>query len=479
MTTNSIVSIYPALTIIDNFASASGLGINRAKSCVVSNLNANSEANALLAASPWPSLRISESTTYLGIPIGAEITLDDIWAPAFTKAHVRIRRSKHFIKSLSVSHRIIYFNTFIASLFSYVSLFFVLPSEIWDSFRAEIKDVLIPFNNGAYTYDTLISARHLFQVKPLKDIWAQGVALLAARSSLIQATCHYDDLPDYHAEMTTSKLIWMHRDAAAVDFWRGAHTDGTLVHSKPPTSSNIYNSIIADVFLDKTRKHFSKRISDNFTRYSHRPDFVPSPIPSSSTILDNLQKAHSLPNHVLYHHMSLCLNALSTSSRMRFFKHGTVESCTFCGDEEDSLYHIYARCTTVTAARCLFLSNFPSSFSKCDIPHPHPPDALNLCPYANFPLSHTLLSSTSNELLLPVLIFNFAIWKYRLPAAAARPEKGPHWVATHIASIGNNLSAPKKSMPDYKNNHESFLSGVPDDTIVCYTDGSASPNPGP
>ena len=203
---------------------------------------------------------------------------------------------------------------------------------------------MIPFKGGAYTYEMLICAQHLLRVKPLKDVWAQNVALLAARSPLINAACTYYELPDHHVAMETTKLISVHRDAAAVDYWRGAHFGGQLLHSKPPTSRNIYKSLITDVFVDEARTYFAKRISDNFARYSLRPDFLPSPTPAAFSILDNIRLAKNIHNNAFYHHMAFCLNALATSSRIRHFASPTITECAFCGQEEDSLYHIYARC---------------------------------------------------------------------------------------------------------------------------------------
>lgn len=242
-------------------------------------------------------------------------------------------------------------------------------------------------------------------------------------------------------------------------------------------SSSIYQSLITDVFLEKSSKHFSKRIYDNSARYSERPDFLPGPFPLPKSILNRIQHCTSLPNHIFYHHMSLCLNTLATTSRMRHFN-GNVAHCYLCGEEEDSLYHIYVRCKTVSSARCLFFSSLPGS-TKCDIPHPHHPASSHLCVYLNFPLSHTLLSDSADNLSSSILLFNYAIWRFRLPAAAALPEKGPQWIASHISSIGCSLSKPKRSKSNYKTSHNKNLSALPEDSIICYTDGSASPNPGP
>lgn len=119
-------------------------------------------------------------------------------------------------------------------------------------------------------------------------------------------------------------------------------------------------------------------------RYSLRPDFLPSPTPSAFSILDNIRIAKNIHNNAFYHHMALCLNALATSSRIRHFDSPTITECAFCGHEEDSLYHIYARCDVVAAARCLLSSQ--QSLVKCPVREP----SLNLLKSSKRPRSNEL-----------------------------------------------------------------------------------------
>ena len=102
-----------------------------------------------LAQSPWPDLPLKDRGTHLGIVIGRGVTLDEIWAVPFNKAITKINRSHSFIKSLSLPNRILYINIFIISIFSYVGLFFVLPSDIWAPLKRAISLLITPFNGGA------------------------------------------------------------------------------------------------------------------------------------------------------------------------------------------------------------------------------------------------------------------------------------------------------------------------------------------
>ena len=249
ITTSSVALIYPALRCIDSFSFVSGLGVNREKSLVLSTSPPHKLALIRdgLAKSPWPDLPLKDKGTHLGVVIGRLATLDDIWATPMSRALDRIKKVTPFMKTLSLSNRIIYVNVFIVSIFSYIGLYFVLPTLLWKTIKNAISKLIIPFNGGAFTYNSLICSNAVFGLKPtLKDVWAFTSSLLAARSPLISTNTNYNLLPSIN--LTFTKLITRHRDAAAVDFWRGRHMpDGTLLPLSSPSSSCIYKAILFDL----------------------------------------------------------------------------------------------------------------------------------------------------------------------------------------------------------------------------------------
>ena len=198
LTATRVSDISPALSLITTFSQLSGLGINRDKSCVISSGPPSSlvALRTELASCPWPELPLRDTTTHLGIVIGREVTLGDIFASPYKKAVDRINSCKSVVKGLSVANRILFINTFVISLFSYHALFFVVPSEHYQSIKGMICKLVTPFNGGAYTYETLVCLNTLFSIRPsLKDLWAFNLSLLASRSTLISATCNYKDIP--------------------------------------------------------------------------------------------------------------------------------------------------------------------------------------------------------------------------------------------------------------------------------------------
>jgi ribonuclease HI len=98
-----------------------------------------------------------------------------------------------------------------------------------------------------------------------------------------------------------------------------------------------------------------------------------------------------------------------------------------------------------------------------------------------------------HPLVVPILCFNFAVWKFRLPAAAARHSQDSAWLCSHIVELSANLLSlarsfkKKKKVPNnsdpskskYSVLHDSLISDSNDGVAICYTDGSALSNPGP
>ena len=105
ITTDSIPSIFPALSVISSFSVVSGLGINKDKSLVLTSAPPSNYPliRSGLSISPWPDLSLKDKGTHLGIVIGRTVTLDDIWSVPLNKALSKIHSSHAFVKSLSLS----------------------------------------------------------------------------------------------------------------------------------------------------------------------------------------------------------------------------------------------------------------------------------------------------------------------------------------------------------------------------------------
>jgi ribonuclease HI/exonuclease III len=483
-----VEDIAPALRIIDLFSSLSGLGVNKDKSCVISSGPPDS-LDALrhsLLVCPWKDLPLRSHATHLGIKIGRDITLGDIFEGPYNKAVARISSCRPVVRSLPISGRILFVNTFIISLFSYHSLFFVIPKEYSTSIRGLVSKLVTPFNGGAYTYDSLLCLNFVYSIRPaLKDLWAFNVSLLAARSPFISTSDKYNTLPAI--SIVRSKFIRDHRDAAAIDFWGGRHLDDNTLTPLPKCdSSSIYQALVEDIYLQKAVEHCGDKIV-KFIKHNFPGSPPPSPFCVGEISKAMAYAAKSSPSSFLLHHFSLINNALATSRRMRHqnsLSVAQVARCFFCNESEDSLTHIYCWCPVVHSARVSFFhqqgctGKLVSLFASFTAPLP------SCLP---FPLCVSFLIDVPLDLVNPLLAFNFAVWKFRSPSLGTTAELDNVWRSARIAELAftclRRLKMPKKSgkisTDDSIASHDAILSSAPPNSLVCYTDGSASPNPGP
>jgi hypothetical protein len=221
-----------------------------------------------------------------------------------TKALAKLKTNKGLLHSLSLSARCLFINVFVVSLFSYHSLFFIFPTDLWKKIKHAISKSIIPFNGGAYTYTSLVCAKKLFSIKPaLKDIWAFNLSLLAVRSRFFSPTHNYHRLP--HIKIKNNMHISDHRDAAAVDFWRSRNLpDGTLVPLAVPTSTEVYKVLIDDVYLEEAAFEVSGKVSRFLSL--HSPSLPPTiPLVLLKSISDKLALFSHVPQFFLGFHMSL------------------------------------------------------------------------------------------------------------------------------------------------------------------------------
>ena len=150
----------------------------------------------------------------------------------------------------------------------------------------------------------------------------------------------------------------------------------------------------------------------------------------------------------------------------------------------DSLVHIHCWCPVVHSARVSFFQQqgFTSKLVSLFAPLAAPfPDCLP------FPLCISFLIDVPLVLVNPLLAFNFAVWKFRVPSLGTAVEFDNNWRSTRIAELASTylrrFKLSKKShkivSDDSIASHDAILASAPPHALFCYTDGSASPNPGP
>ena len=479
--------IYPALSLITEFSSLSGLGINKTKSCVISSGSNKSQMvlSEALKHCPWPGLPLRPSATHLGIVIGRDVTLEMVFESPFRKATDRINKCRSAVKSMPIAQRILFVNVFIVSLFSYHFLFFILPSELYRELKGLITSLVTPYHGGAYTYETLVCLSSVFSFRPaLKDLWGVNVSLLAMRSEYIRASCDYASLPAI--KMKNNMFISNARDAAAVDYWRDRHdSKGSLINPSKQSSSSIYTALVEDVYAAGAASHLGDKVCNFLT-----VNFGFVPLPSSACVIGDISKSVSyasrfLPSYFVFFHFAFINNALATSRRMRHQKKKKieeVETCFYCQKDQDSMVHMYSYCPVIHKAReSFFVAKGEKEFLREKL---LPPPFLVL-----FPLSASFLVEVPLRVVILLIVFNYAVWNFRTVALSTHSDKDNKWRSDRVSELANTflrrIKEPKRKRKEKTENdpsvinHDVVINNLCSNSLVCYTDGSASPNPGP
>ena len=110
----------------------------------------------------------------------------------------------------------------------------------------------------------------------------------------------------------------------------------------------------------------------------------------------------------------------------------------------------------------------------------------------NFPLVSTYAIDCPIDYVAPILAFNYAVWKFRQPAQTSILVESLAWILDRLTEHAlAQLLCIKKPTRNCKKPlvtglieeetvfHDVIVSAITPNTFICYTDGSASPNPGP
>jgi len=197
--TETIEDAIRAFPIIDDFTIASGLGINRDKTVILSAKDHLCRHFAptiqSIQSSSWPLVKIVDSHKYLGILFGRKIQAEDIFTAPAKKAADRARSFGAAIRNLDTQRRIVVFNVFITPIFSFVQQFYVMPSSIYREYRSIMHRAITPFSGSAWPYAQLCAPSSSIGFRqPLRDPWVFNI-LITLRKIDFNAISSEIDLP--------------------------------------------------------------------------------------------------------------------------------------------------------------------------------------------------------------------------------------------------------------------------------------------
>ena len=512
--TEQVRQLGVCMKLIDAFTRASGLGINKDKTQLLSaRMNPTGhDAEVWLSSKscPWhdKGVKATRTYTYLGILIGRGVTVADVWRPVVNKAIDRIAKYAPALRALSLVRRIVVFNIFIRSLFTYVAPFYSLPDYGDASFaqlRSHIRSAFLPFGRTGSSYAHYIAPTHMFSPPvPLHDLWAGTKTALIAQADL---TVYHgvDDVTAPDAHYTSMRVTTqvheagkefvnfvLHTETAKLGRNQLAVFDTTPFSSPNPLGRRkaIYASLVAShMRFDRTDLDLKRLLKKRLLK--HDP-----------TAITNLHKHFAqlpakTPKSARYHQYLMVFNAVHTSRRTRHVRlaregDGKVAACRLCRQHEDSVQHLCGGlCPVVVQSLKLYSTAVNLNLS------PEPLGAKNEWGVAHldFPAKHKAQA-------LAIVVFNWAVWYMvktiydltvttpsissaaqhiarfaasRLRTATARQGGGAtSGRVTTFGSTGNRTAEQKEAARAHA---MAMINAAPVGATIVFTDGSASASP--
>ena len=554
---SSIESITAAFPIIDSFAVHSGLGLNRDKTkvlrsahtpcvCVCRCVDAAhcvcpcararvARARAppplpplppplppsglapdpceILRGSNWPLVELVDQHRYLGIIFGRSVTPELLFNGPLTKALARIYKFSPILKRLDTQAKIVTFNVFITTLFSFVEQFFVMPSSIYLEYRAAMHKAITPFNRGGWPYCQLVAPFKKGGFKqPLRDPWVSNAEALLKHVDFPKILAEAD-LPwcldgtlrarsDSSAPRYDSPRIRHHSDLALMEFLGPFYLNWDGGSPLKMTKEVIHNVLVdrGTVRYPALARNRVKTLGPDFlhhlaARYGKHGSIASCMAPVHSALLPS-----TIPSFLISHQVKAVCNALNTDSRRKVFDptcstHPSKSTprdrpCYLCSKDTDSTSHLYGSCPVVKAALRLCLSD-PRTPTD-----PNWSEALDKKTTPLYILDFEAPSEPPIRRLPFLMVFNWAVWKVvsglrkGRDAGNAAPailritlEMRHHWVSCFKAKPKSTYGSASTRTPAQKKlafeDSSTLIRSLPPHSIVIYTDGSSLGNPGP
>ena len=506
-------SFSPIMRIISDFAAVSGLGINTDKTAIISAKEC--DLSAWIESSVWPDLKHADEITYLGIRMGRLIDTEAVFEVAFDKLQKRARSFYPLTRTLTVYKRVLLVNIFLLPLLYYLFQFFHFPPRLSRLLDVILRELVIPLRTSFKLCHLFLPPRRCAVQVALRHPWATNNSLLAAKGDFAAwsgrsgAPClpHTSMLITNHVLAAVTDVVnWELGYGVGLDIDDAVFDHTPFMHDEPRlVRQHIYRSLInicanhADVNADLVRKLEKWELCHA------------SPMQLNAHFASLLGK---LNPHIRYVQFALLFNALITDRRYRpvrvqLGESALIDACYVCGSAEDAVIHLYGEgCVAVCEARRRYGKNLGFKLDPADLAASSTLQVSMLAiPFVGPALTHALVC------------FNWAVWHESrtffktlgytpsLDSAASRICESasnawltvakPEWhrpsgllpaaallrAAPRPAHESNAFgSAGKRSTEQLANCRAysaALLASCATSATVVFTDGSASPNPGP
>ena len=387
--TDNLENAIQAFPVIDNFTFASGLGINRDKTVILSAKDHQSglfaPAVQLIQNSNWPLVKFADRHKYLGILFGRKVQVEDIFAAPAKKAFERAQRFGAAIGRMDTQRRILTFNVFITPIFSFVQQFYVMPSSVLREYRSIMRRAISPFAGSAWPYSQLCAPTNFVGFRqPLRDPWVHNVTVILKNFDF-SVINRESDLPwdldgslrgrsrrstnwDSPVFSTHTELLVMEYMGADYLNWDGVSPlpkqDKTTIKKQVIQNLVIsYGSVRQAAYsLNFGKDHFC-HLRERCRKFG---------VPDTDSVIrhfDNLPK--NVPAFLITHFIKLFCGALNSDGgrRRKFEPNGSVHPekcpdnpfpCYLCDQGDpvvpgDNAHHIFSSCQCVKDAWAVVL----------------------------------------------------------------------------------------------------------------------------
>ena len=359
-----------AMKIIDLFSAASGLTINVGKTTLINTKLDRVAVKKLVSESPWPGLSVAKEGLYLGILMGREVKLADVFAKATAKFEARAAAYYPAVRRMHFVQRVTTFNVFLHSLFSYLINFYSYPYVAGTGAQLSVVEgtahrLIVNFPN-AYPYDQLIQPRSRFGTgTPVKDLWSVSIANLAAQSDLNQ----WDGATQVEPtnKFRNAMRMGSHVQAAGADF--------VFIFLNTCELDGVPPIFVASRFVRKNKATMRRLILDFILRHEYRSQqdlgtrraLERRRLPCDQVAVEYFHSHYALASSNLPPRcrrvvFQMVTNSLATQRRAMVI-HAPKKKvrdlqqrplCLFCREGTDDAEHIYGDCSVVQEAREIY-----------------------------------------------------------------------------------------------------------------------------
>jgi ribonuclease HI len=455
----------------------------------------------------WQGLIEALNHVYLGILIGREVTLEEIYTNTITKIENRAISLLPVLRTLSRTHRVRAYNCFIFSMLTYLLNHLPLPYGVTARsalVRLETlaRRCVTRFNGSAYPYYQLIATRDQVGLLPvIEDAWGKGMAnvIVNGKGNLK----HYDGM-ETNVKINLDSNSMIIEDVAKANVADFVCMD--LDYKDGPFSSKDFTKD-----NDKgTKKAIYKRLMQVGYRHSHqdpniadklRARGLPSDREHVKQLHEHFAASHKkLPDYHRNITFDIIFNSLATEWRYAAIivpkggseeerqeaKRAKTSPCYFCQKEMDSAEHIYGNCQVIIQAR--------EAFGRITGTMLLPVDLGAVSFYASSCMAFKKVREGPTN---AIFIFNGAVWLQRCNYFTQ--TEGAHtinsatkrvldaalddWMVMWSEKVtkgkfgkaGKRTEAQTIAAREYAND---IINKIPEGSTICYTDGASKGNPG-